>query len=704
MTVSVPIWLPEHIKSYDPECVDIAQSWHSCIECQDWMNQFQLADDTMNLVSECEDSSPYNFNSMCGVWATVDQFKQICSREEFPDYVIRYSLGFASRVLFALTGRQFNGMCEKVIFPGCLDNDFPIAWQYLDTEYQRDRDYSKYVASCANPGCDYDTIRLNGLVNTISEIVIDGKVLPKSEYAIRGRNELILTNGERWPKYNDLSRSPYKMWPPIPTSSNSSQEKKLTWVDEWKIDSNYSEDVPDDDWVLDFLARNPHIPIPIEESWVETWLKENGLTYSKIPGDGCEVEDCWIISPQKASQLNAYPANQCCQAACAGGKCKNEPIPPNYCCGKGCGKPKCEKTVLVFDPSSCTCSTSNWVQDWANQNPGTIASTKPSSDSSWVQQYLDENNIEAVADPDVKYTGCCRDRCGRNKDPETGEYYVCICETPTIEIAPTPCNVCKVPSNACIAEITGNPNECCACTTCVTEKPSCTCTAMEPEEIPDFDFDSAPWWVQHYFDPSVTKPVPVEPLNTEKFTGWVKDYFSDKPVAREVKSWVLDYLEDNPCVKVDPVYSKIDEKYEPHCKLYKWNTEDPEYVKAANLGLDVDYDPCRPAWLIKYYEGKCPPGDMAILATVLLARKIASGFCDSSCTPTGLSRISRGGSSGGVEMKLLDITKMSLSGMTGIYEVDMFINSVNPGRLARRGKASVSKGSYRSRTLDTIRR
>ena len=60
------------------------------------------------------------------------------------------------------------------------------------------------------------------------------------------------------------------MWPPIPTSSNSSQEKKLTWVDEWKIDSNYSEDVPDDDWVLDFLARNPHIPIPIEESWVET--------------------------------------------------------------------------------------------------------------------------------------------------------------------------------------------------------------------------------------------------------------------------------------------------------------------------------------------------------------------------------------------------------------------------------------------------
>ena len=55
-------------------------------------------------------------------------------------------------------------------------------------------------------------------------------------------------------------------------------------------------------------------------------------------------------------------------------------------------------------------------------------------------------------------------------------------------------------------------------------------------------------------------------------------------------------------------------------------------------------------------------------------------------------------------MKLLDITKMSLSGMTGIYEVDMFINSVNPGRLARRGKASVSKGSYRSRTLDTIRR
>ncbi len=697
MNIAVPIWLPEHILSYEPLCKDIAQSSHSCSECEDWMNQF-IEGDSPALTNDC-DGSLYDFKSMCGLWATVDQFKGMCaSNEDYPDWMIKYSLGFASEILYALSGRQFKGLCERVVFPGCLDNDYPIAWQYLDTEYQRDRDYSGSLLSCSDSGCDFDVIKLPGLVNSISQIVIDGKVLPPSEYAIRDRNELILLDGSSWPKYNDISRSPYKLWPPAPTNITNNSFVELTWVDEWKIDSGYSEEVADPDWVLDFLARNPHAPLPIEEPWVETWLKENGLTYSKIPGDGCEVEDCWIITPERARELNTYPANQCCQAASTcGGSC-GEPMPSNFCCGKGCGKPKCEQTVLVFDPTSCSCNNQSWVNTWMSDND---ISSAPSSDN-WVQEYLNSNNLDIVGSVDLEPIICCRDECGRNKDPLTGDYYVCICDDQQPVIRPEPCNGCLVPANSCVAKITGRPNECCACIDCVQEMPECNCNVQEVLPLPEgTDLSTAPWWVKNYFDPSLKKPEPTLPLNTAGFTGWVKDYFSKTPVAKEVKGWVIDYLDANPCTKVDPVFSNIDEPYEAHCKLYKWNTPDKEYINANTLGLDINYDPCKPSWVIKYFEGKCPPSELAILATVSLAKNIIGSICSTSCTPSDLAQISRGGAKGMVKMEMLDITKLKLSGMTGIYEVDLFINAVNPARLQRRGTALVS--SSRGRTISRIR-
>ncbi len=110
MNIAVPIWLPEHILSHDPSCKDISQSSHSCSECEDWMNQF-IEGDSPILTNDC-DGSLYDFKSMCGLWATVDQFKGMCAaNEDYPDWMIKYSLGFASQILYALSGRQFFFKC-----------------------------------------------------------------------------------------------------------------------------------------------------------------------------------------------------------------------------------------------------------------------------------------------------------------------------------------------------------------------------------------------------------------------------------------------------------------------------------------------------------------------------------------------------------------------------------------------------------------
>ena len=229
--VTCPPWLCDHIAEEDPYCSDIQDSSHYCDTCGPWMTRWQDEDvpfpkgfiQPSSGVSETNGIWPYNsFTSLCGLWTTPQFFADCCNfydrdRDGIPNSVIEYSIAFASELLYRLSGRQYPGACERLIYPGCPTTGMTGA-QYRDLAYLRDTDYGRCCdvgtcgggsSSCSSKCSDRYTLRLPGPISNILEIVINGEVLSPNSYQIRAHKEVVRTDGKPWPASNDFSRSPY---------------------------------------------------------------------------------------------------------------------------------------------------------------------------------------------------------------------------------------------------------------------------------------------------------------------------------------------------------------------------------------------------------------------------------------------------------------------------------------------------------------
>jgi len=87
-------------------------------------------------------------------------------------------------------------------------------------------------------------------------------------------------------------------------------------------------------------------------------------------------------------------------------------------------------------------------------------------------------------------------------------------------------------------------------------------------------------------------------------------------------------------------------------------------------------------WTVTYRYGKPVPADGRIAAAIF-ACQIALNRCGGdSCLPQRLKEITRQG----VDMAFADPLEFLDKGQTGIYEVDLWLQSVNPSKLKRRSR------------------
>jgi hypothetical protein len=139
------------------------------------------------------------------------------------------AIQFASAILFRLSGRQWPGVCEQTVWPcqgeSCGGGGDPI-WSALsasDWHYGPSAPSIPYRtgdgwANCwdcgesvgstlCGGGCYLPSVRIPGVVQDVSEVVVHGVRLPPSAYAVRDR-EIVRLDGGSWPCSNNLT-GPY---------------------------------------------------------------------------------------------------------------------------------------------------------------------------------------------------------------------------------------------------------------------------------------------------------------------------------------------------------------------------------------------------------------------------------------------------------------------------------------------------------------
>ena len=148
----------------------------------------------------------------CEPWTTPADVRACCPGLD-PAYDLTDSIAFATEILFRLSGRQFPGVCDRIVYPCKGENcgcDSPNWWAILSgsdwiwgvvpgpggapawpipTGDGTGFINCKIQGSCQGK-CRLDCLDLPGTINDIIEVVIDGEVIPASNYKIKAYREL----------------------------------------------------------------------------------------------------------------------------------------------------------------------------------------------------------------------------------------------------------------------------------------------------------------------------------------------------------------------------------------------------------------------------------------------------------------------------------------------------------------------------------
>lgn len=111
------------------------------------------------------------------------------------------------------------------------------------------------------------------------------------------------------------------------------------------------------------------------------------------------------------------------------------------------------------------------------------------------------------------------------------------------------------------------------------------------------------------------------------------------------------------------------------------------------------WDDCSQAWLVRYYQGKCPPL-MGQLAAAALAKTIADDICVEKCLPNNTARIT----AEGLDVRLISrFQSIYKNHKFGIKEVDTFLAASNPSDLRRSGYARRPGGNLGKPRVISVR-
>lgn len=246
-----PPWLEDHFADDDS---------HVCDSCQYWAEQrsdLVFPDGAIRPNSgkgAILGIEPYNsFTAISNLWCTTDFFRNRGYFDQsgvgITESTVQYAIAYASDILYRMSARQYPGLNERIVYPGSSRKPVPLGVAYFDSVYQRDTyEQNSYVpiVDCNDTcvvGMDH-VIRLPGPISNIIEIVIDGEVLDPSNYRIRGHREVVRLDAP-WPKYNDLTHSPYdkRHGENIIVSDSAIKcncADSKNWVDAWAADAGHT--------------------------------------------------------------------------------------------------------------------------------------------------------------------------------------------------------------------------------------------------------------------------------------------------------------------------------------------------------------------------------------------------------------------------------------------------------------------------------
>jgi hypothetical protein len=141
-----------------------------------------------------------------------------CDVSTYSPVVTGYAVNAASRFLWALSGRRF-GTCSVTLRP-CRRQCYEVwpggTYAYPWSSYGAPMasaawDFAYWFpfvcSSCGdNCSCQYvPEIKLPGPVNDVTQVKVDGAVLPTSAYRLDNSRILVRTDGQDWPRCNNLT-------------------------------------------------------------------------------------------------------------------------------------------------------------------------------------------------------------------------------------------------------------------------------------------------------------------------------------------------------------------------------------------------------------------------------------------------------------------------------------------------------------------
>jgi hypothetical protein len=151
----------------------------------------------------------------CSAWCTPGDVVVCgpCSGTTLNLDAVDFAIQVASDLLFYLSGRQFTGVCPDTIRP--IRDDATGNWWRGIGEVQVDssfvsRDSNYRSADFVNDRRNiYSELRLPAYpIRAITQVRIDGQVVPSSQYRIADDRFLLAVNGQSWPYWQDLTKDP----------------------------------------------------------------------------------------------------------------------------------------------------------------------------------------------------------------------------------------------------------------------------------------------------------------------------------------------------------------------------------------------------------------------------------------------------------------------------------------------------------------
>lgn len=141
-----------------------------------------------------------------------------CDVSTYSPALTGFALSTATRTVWALSGRRY-GTCQVTLRP-CREScgerwpmahpmTFPFS-AYGGTPGNWDASYW-FTAGCGScsGGCscgETPTVRLPSPTNSIVSVKVDGSPLPTGSYRLDNHRLLVRTDGQRWPRCNNLTR------------------------------------------------------------------------------------------------------------------------------------------------------------------------------------------------------------------------------------------------------------------------------------------------------------------------------------------------------------------------------------------------------------------------------------------------------------------------------------------------------------------